>query len=98
VSHAPNAVVFDRVSKSFGTRNVLREVSFQVRPGEALCILGRSGMGKRVTLKLTIALLKPDGGDVWIEQDDIAQLRKMALSRVRRKMEFLFQDADCSIP
>jgi phospholipid/cholesterol/gamma-HCH transport system ATP-binding protein len=93
VSDARAAIVFERVSKSFGARNVLRDVSFQVRPGEALCILGRSGMGKSVTLKLTIALLKPDDGHIWIEQDNIAQLQKTELSRVRRKMGFLFQDA-----
>lgn len=87
------AVVFDRVSKSFGARQVLRDVSFQVRSGEALCILGRSGMGKSVTLKLSIALLKPDSGHIRIEQDDIAHLRTEELSRVRRKMGFLFQDA-----
>jgi phospholipid/cholesterol/gamma-HCH transport system ATP-binding protein len=93
VSETSDAVVFDRVSKSFGSRQVLRDVSFEVRPGEALCILGRSGMGKSVTLKLTIALLKPDNGHIWIERDNIAQLDKTELSRVRRKMGFLFQDA-----
>ena len=90
---ATGAVVFDRVSKSFGSKQILRDVSFDVRPGEAVCILGRSGMGKSVTLKLTIALLKPDSGRIWIEHDDIARLDKTELSRVRRKMGFLFQDA-----
>jgi phospholipid/cholesterol/gamma-HCH transport system ATP-binding protein len=50
-------------------------------------------MGKSVTLKLTIALLQPDSGHIWIEQDDIAHLHKTELSRVRRRMGFLFQDA-----
>ena len=87
------AVVFDNVSKSFGTKQVLRDVSFQVRPGEAVCILGRSGIGKSVTLKLIISLLKPDHGEIWIEQDEITRLHASDLSRVRRKMGFLFQDA-----
>jgi phospholipid/cholesterol/gamma-HCH transport system ATP-binding protein len=87
------AIVFDRVSKSFGAKQVLHDVSFQVRPGEALCILGRSGTGKSVTLKLIISLLKPDSGSIWIEQDEIARLHDSQLSRVRRKMGFLFQDA-----
>jgi phospholipid/cholesterol/gamma-HCH transport system ATP-binding protein len=87
------ALVFDRVSKSFGTKQVLRDVSFDVPPGQALCILGRSGTGKSVTLKLIISLLKPDAGKIWIEQDEIAGLQPNELSRVRRKMGFLFQDA-----
>ena len=87
------AVVFDQVSKSFGTKQVLREVSFDVRPGEALCILGRSGTGKSVTLKLIVSLLKPDQGKIWIEQDEITHLNESQLPRVRRKLGFLFQDA-----
>jgi phospholipid/cholesterol/gamma-HCH transport system ATP-binding protein len=87
------ALVFDRVSKSFGTKQVLRDVSFDVPPGQALCILGRSGTGKSVTLKLIISLLKPDTGKIWIEQDEITKMQPSELSRVRRKMGFLFQDA-----
>ena len=87
------AVSFEDVSKSFGPKKVLSDVSFEVAAGEALCILGRSGTGKSVTLKLIIALLKPDAGKIWIEQDDITNLRSEDLSRVRRKMGFLFQDA-----
>ena len=87
------AVVFDQVSKSFGAKHILSDVSFEVRAGEALCILGRSGTGKSVTLKLIISLLKPDKGKIWIEQDEITQLKESELSKVRRKMGFLFQDA-----
>jgi len=87
------AVAFHQVSKSFGAKHVLRDVSFDVRAGEALCILGRSGTGKSVTLKLIISLLKPDKGNIWIEQDEITRLHASELSRVRRKMGFLFQDA-----
>jgi phospholipid/cholesterol/gamma-HCH transport system ATP-binding protein len=71
----------------------LRDVSFDLRAGEALCVLGRSGTGKSVTLKLIISLLKPDEGNIWIEQDEITRLKESELSRVRRKMGFLFQDA-----
>jgi phospholipid/cholesterol/gamma-HCH transport system ATP-binding protein len=87
------AVAFQHVSKSFGTKQVLRDVSFDVGPGEALCILGRSGTGKSVTLKLIISLVKPDQGKIWIEQDEITPLGESELSRVRKKMGFLFQDA-----
>jgi phospholipid/cholesterol/gamma-HCH transport system ATP-binding protein len=90
---ATRAIVFDEVSKSFGEKQVLRDVSFNVRAGEALCVLGRSGTGKSVTLKLIVSLLKPDKGKIWIEQDEITRLKESELSRVRRKMGFLFQDA-----
>jgi phospholipid/cholesterol/gamma-HCH transport system ATP-binding protein len=87
------AVVFDRVSKSFGAKRILSDVSFDVRAGQALCVLGRSGTGKSVTLKLMISLLKPDSGKIWIEEDEITRLEGPELSRVCRKMGFLFQDA-----
>jgi phospholipid/cholesterol/gamma-HCH transport system ATP-binding protein len=87
------SIAFHNVSKSFGAKQVLRDVSFQVREGEALCILGRSGTGKSVTLKLLMSLLKPDQGKIWIDQDDLTRLDAPQLSRVRRKMGFLFQDS-----
>ncbi len=87
------AVRFEHVSKAFGEKKILCDVSFEVQAGKALCILGRSGMGKSVTLKLLIALLKPDEGKIWIEEDEITHLEREQLSNVRRKMGFLFQDA-----
>src|SRR6266568_8662148 len=88
------AVAFEHVSKSFGTKQVLHDVSFDVRVGEALCVLGRSGTGKSVTLKLIVSLLKPDQGKIWIEEDEVTHLdHGPELSRVRRKLGFLFQDA-----
>jgi phospholipid/cholesterol/gamma-HCH transport system ATP-binding protein len=88
-----NAVVFENVSKAFGPKQVLRNISFSVPTGEALCILGRSGTGKSVTLKLLMSLIKPDEGKIWVEQDEITQLNEARISKVRRKMGFLFQDA-----
>jgi phospholipid/cholesterol/gamma-HCH transport system ATP-binding protein len=87
------AVAFEHVSKSFGGKQVLDDISFDVRPGEAICILGRSGTGKSVTLKLIVSLIKPDQGKIWVEQDEITHLKESELLRVRRKMGFLFQDA-----
>ncbi len=60
-------IAFDRVSKSFGNKQVLNALSFTVARGQTLCILGRSGTGKSVTLKLLIALLRPDSGQICIE-------------------------------
>lgn len=88
-----SAVVLDRVSKSFGEKPILRDVTLSIETNEAMCILGRSGTGKSVTLKLIIALLKPEAGHVFIDGENISRLEGRDLSRVRRKMGFLFQNA-----
>ena len=88
-----STVALDHVSKSFGNRQVLQDVNLSVAPGETICIVGRSGTGKSVTLKLIIALIKPDAGHIWIDGEDITRLEGSELSRVRRKMGFLFQNA-----
>jgi phospholipid/cholesterol/gamma-HCH transport system ATP-binding protein len=87
------AISLEHVTKSFGEKHVLRDVSLAIQEGEAVCLLGRSGTGKSVTLKLMIALLKPDKGRVWIGDQDISRLEREELSQVRRKMGFLFQSA-----
>jgi phospholipid/cholesterol/gamma-HCH transport system ATP-binding protein len=87
------AVEFEHVSKTFGNRKVLDDVSFTVGQGEALCIMGRSGTGKSTTLKLMIGLLRPDSGKVCIGSEDIARSEEEDLTRVRRHMGFLFQSA-----
>ena len=89
----PPAVAFDRVSKRFGAKQILSDVSWSIPEGEAVCILGRSGTGKSVTLKLIIALLKPDQGSIRIDQDEVSHLEGPRLSTVRRKIGYLFQDA-----
>jgi phospholipid/cholesterol/gamma-HCH transport system ATP-binding protein len=87
------AVTFEHVSKAFGPKQVLRDVSFEAKEGEIVCILGRSGTGKSVTLKLLIALLQPDRGRIRVDQDNITGMNEAQISLVRRKMGFLFQDA-----
>src|ERR1700751_1902565 len=79
--------------KSFGTKRVLHDVSFHIDQGQALCLLGRSGTGKSVTLKLIMALMRPDTGEVWVDQDNVVGLREHDLSHVRKKLGYLFQDA-----
>jgi phospholipid/cholesterol/gamma-HCH transport system ATP-binding protein len=87
------AISFGKVSKAFGGIDVLKDVSFQISQGEALCILGRSGTGKSVTLKLMIGLLKPDEGSICIQDQNIVGMGEDKLSNVRRQMGFLFQSA-----
>ena len=94
MSSPPNiAVQFKRVTKAFGEKRVLNEVSFHVMQGDALCLLGRSGTGKSVTLKMIVALMRPDSGEVWVDQENVVGLGEGGLSLVRKKLGYLFQDA-----
>lgn len=86
-------VRLDGVTKSFGGRKVLDDVSLAIRANEGFCLLGRSGAGKSVTLKLMIGLLKPDAGRIFIENDEIPKLKPAQLSEARKKVGFLFQNA-----
>jgi phospholipid/cholesterol/gamma-HCH transport system ATP-binding protein len=81
------------VTKSFGSRRVLDDLCLAVSRGRSLCILGRSGTGKSVTLKHIIGLVKPDVGRVFIEGEDITAMGIRDLARVRKRMGFLFQNA-----
>ena len=87
------AIEFEGVWKAFDRRCILEDVSFSVGKGEALCLLGRSGTGKSVTLKLMIGLIKADKGKVLVQSDDITAFDEKELSRVRRKMGYMFQNA-----
>jgi phospholipid/cholesterol/gamma-HCH transport system ATP-binding protein len=88
---ADHAVRFDNVSKSFGNQLVLDRVSFHVTRDDACCIMGRSGSGKSVTLKLLLGLLKPDEGKVYVNDVEIEALDSAGLVEVRKTIGFLFQ-------
>jgi phospholipid/cholesterol/gamma-HCH transport system ATP-binding protein len=90
---SPAAVRLEGVSKSFGSRVVLEDVTFAVPEGSGFVILGRSGTGKSVTLRHIIGLVKPDRGKVFVGEDEISALSGAELSRVRRSIGFLFQNA-----
>lgn len=87
------AIRIEKVSKAFNGNKVLADVSFAVAPGEAFAILGKSGTGKSVTLKLIIGLLSPDSGSICIGGEDIQKLDRTNLMRVRTTVGFMFQDA-----
>lgn len=93
VSQGDDAVVFDHVFKSFPSKKVLNDVSFRIGRGEAFCMLGRSGIGKSVTLRLMDGLLKPERGRILIENTNIVDADSVTLNRVRKRMGFLFQSA-----
>lgn len=81
------------LKKRLGTQDVLRGVDLQVRRGETCVVLGRSGCGKSVLLKNVIGLMRPTGGRVLIEGEDITDLPERQLLDVRRKVGMLFQSA-----
>jgi len=88
-----NAVRFDHVSKSFGSRKVLDDISFDIPAGQAFCLLGRSGTGKSVALRHIVGLVRPDRGNVFVEERDITALAGPELADVRKHMGFLFQNS-----
>ena len=81
------------LSLAFGENRVLCEISFQVPEGEALAIVGVSGCGKSTILKLILRLLVPDGGQIFIQGEDITQLSFQEILLVRRRMGMVFQES-----
>src|SRR6266853_3767636 len=79
--------------KSFGEQTVLNGIDLTVEPGENLAVLGRSGTGKSVLLKLIIGLQQPDSGSICIHGQEIAGLPMDKLNEIRMKVGFLFQQA-----
>jgi phospholipid/cholesterol/gamma-HCH transport system ATP-binding protein len=88
-----HAIRLEHVTKAFNGRVVLADLSFEVPRGRAFCLLGRSGTGKSVTLKHIIGLVRPDAGRIVVDGEDLERLDRRALTRVRKKMGFLFQNA-----
>jgi phospholipid/cholesterol/gamma-HCH transport system ATP-binding protein len=84
-------IVFDHVSKSFGDLHVLDDVSFEVLAGETLCILGRSGVGKSVSLQQIMGFLKPDKGRILVAGEDITGFEDQQMEEVRKKVTMVFQ-------
>src|SRR5881397_3995971 len=85
-------IAFKEVSKSFGDNRVLDHVSFDVMPGETVCILGRSGVGKSVALHHIMGFLKPDSGRVIVAAEDITDYPEEELERIRKKVTMVFQN------
>ena len=83
---------FDRVSIAFGGRPVLEDVSFSVERGETLCILGRSGVGKSVSLRMIMGFLKPDSGAIHVEGKEITGLGEEGMRAIRKRVTMVFQN------
>ena len=91
-AHQGPYIAFEHVHKSFGEFTVLDDVSFYVNPGETLCILGRSGVGKSVSLQIIMGFLKPDSGDVIVAGEEISEFSERQMQEVRRKVTMVFQN------
>ena len=85
-------IVFSHISISFDGRPVLEDVSFSVNRGQTLCILGRSGVGKSVALRLLMGFLKPDSGSIQVEGKEITDLNEEGMRAIRKRVTMVFQN------
>ncbi len=85
-------IVFRDVSISFGGPPVLEDVSFFVQRGKTLCILGRSGVGKSVSLRLLMGFLKPDSGSICVEGKELTEMNEEGLQEIRKRVTMVFQN------
>ena len=82
---------FHGVRKAFGSKPVLRDVSFEVEDGEVFFIIGASGVGKSVLIKHLVGLLSPDAGEIWLDDEEISGKDERAMYAVRKKCAMVFQ-------
>src|SRR5579862_569424 len=85
-------IVFRNVSISFDERPVLADVSFSVDRGQTLCILGRSGVGKSVSLRMLMGFLKPDSGSICVNVQEITELDEEGMQQIRKRVTMVFQN------
>jgi phospholipid/cholesterol/gamma-HCH transport system ATP-binding protein len=86
-------ILLDNLTKSFGSRPVLRGLSLEIPDGQNTVIIGHSGSGKSVTLKLIVGLLEPDAGRVLVDEDAVHELDREGLAAVRGRIGYVFQFA-----
>jgi phospholipid/cholesterol/gamma-HCH transport system ATP-binding protein len=86
-------IEINNLSKSFGEKQILKNVNMIIEQGKTTCIIGKSGSGKSVLIKHLVGLLEPDSGTVIIDGQEIPKLSRKELFEVRKKMGFVFQGA-----
>ncbi len=84
-------IAFKNIRKAFGPKEVLSDVSFDVREGEVFFIIGASGVGKSVLIKHLVGLLYPDAGEIWMDGEEISQKTEREMFPVRLKCAMVFQ-------
>jgi phospholipid/cholesterol/gamma-HCH transport system ATP-binding protein len=90
---AAPVIAFENVSLAFEDKSVLEEISFHLPPGESKAIFGVAGSGKSTILKLTMGLLKPDSGSIYVLGNDVTQMSEEELFELRRKVGMVFQES-----
>src|SRR6185295_14470195 len=85
-------VEFKRVSLGFDGKQVLANISFELQHGETKIILGAAGSGKSVLLKLTLGLLQPDSGQIFVQGQEISSLHEEELFPIRQRFGMVFQE------
>ena len=86
-------IVFDHVAKGFEGREVLRDISFELRRGETKILLGIAGSGKSTVLKLALGLIKPDAGNIFVLGHEVSAMQEQDLFELRRKVGIVFQES-----
>ncbi|HPW45164.1 MAG TPA: ABC transporter ATP-binding protein [bacterium] len=86
-------IEFKDVHKSFGDHGVLVGAELSISPGETLTIIGGSGTGKSVFLKLLLGVMRPDSGEIFFDGEPLSEMNERKLSRMRRRIGMLFQGA-----
>ncbi len=84
-------ISFAHIHKAFGPKQVLADVSFDIRDGEIFFIIGASGAGKSVLIKQLVGLLRPDAGEIWLDGEEISRWSESKMTAVRRKCAMVFQ-------
>ncbi len=84
-------ISIENISKSFDNKVILNNISFKIKKGEKIAIIGQSGIGKSVLLKSIIGLLNPDEGDIFIDEQNINQISFKKLQKLRSKFGMVFQ-------
>src|ERR1700691_3623935 len=86
-------VVFEKVSKRFGARVIYSNLDLEIRRGETITVMGPSGSGKSVMLKMLIGLIHADAGEILFDGQDLVAMNDEQLTEIRRRIAYLFQGA-----
>ncbi len=92
-TEATSSIVFQNVSLAFEDNQVLDNISFQLPQGETKAIFGVAGAGKSIILKLTLGLIKPDAGRIWVLGEEVSALPEEQLFELRRRIGMVFQES-----
>jgi len=85
-------IEFQHVRKAFGSKVVIDDLSFNVMPGETVCILGRSGVGKSVSLQMIMGFLRADSGTIHVAYEDVTNFTESQMEQIRKKVTMVFQN------